>query len=93
MADKILEHRELGYQIVGFVGRPRGWRPSGIPRVFLGTLDEAAEITVRESVDHLVSRCLPEQHVRMLEPLESTSREIVDVKVVPDLLQSSRCTA
>ena len=88
VADKILEHRELGYQIVGFVddkaaGDHLGYR--GFP--LLGTLDDAAEITVDESVDHLYVALPPEEHVRMLELLESTSREMVDVKVVPDLLQ------
>jgi len=88
VADKILEHRELGYQIVGFVddrasGDHLGYR--GLP--LLGTIGEAAEITAREGVDHLYVALPPEQHVRMLELLESTSREIVDVKVVPDLLQ------
>src|SRR5262249_6204307 len=88
VADKILEHRELGYQIVGFVddraaGDHLGYR--GLP--LLGTLDEAAEITNREAIDHLYVALPPEQHVRMLELLESTSREMVDVKVVPDLLQ------
>jgi Undecaprenyl-phosphate glucose phosphotransferase len=88
VADKILEHRELGYQIVGFVddravGDRLGYR--GLP--LLGTIDDAAEICSRESVDHLYVALPPEQHVRMLELLESTSREIVDVKVVPDLLQ------
>ena len=88
IADKILEHRELGYQIVGFVddraaGDHLGYR--GLP--LLGTLDDAAEITARESVDHLYVALPPEQHMRMLELLESTSREMVDVKVVPDLLQ------
>src|SRR6266536_4463608 len=29
----------------------------------------------------------PEQHVQMLQLIDSTSREFVDVKVVPDLLQ------
>jgi Undecaprenyl-phosphate glucose phosphotransferase len=88
IADKILEHRELGYQIVGFVddraaGDHLGYR--GLP--LLGTLDEAADITAREGVDHLYVALPPEQHMRMLELLESTSREMVDVKVVPDLLQ------
>jgi lipopolysaccharide/colanic/teichoic acid biosynthesis glycosyltransferase len=88
IADKILEHRELGYQIVGFVddraiGDHLGYR--GLP--LLGTLDEAGEITGREGIDHLYVALPPEQHVRMLELLESTSREMVDVKVVPDLLQ------
>ena len=88
VADKILEHRELGYQIVGFVddkaaGDHLGYR--GLP--LLGMLEEAGEISTRESVDHLYIALPPEQHVRMLELIESTSRECVDVKVVPDLLQ------
>ena len=88
VADKILEHRELGYQIVGFVddraaGDHLGYR--GLP--LLGTIDEAAEISAREAVDHLYVALPPEQHVQMLQLIESTSRECVDVKVVPDLLQ------
>jgi Undecaprenyl-phosphate glucose phosphotransferase len=88
VADKILEHRELGYQIVGFVddkagGDHLGYR--GLP--LLGTIDEAAEIAARESIDHLYVALPPEQHVQMLELIDSTSREMVDVKVVPDLLQ------
>ena len=88
VADKILEHRELGYQIVGFVddrasGDHLGYR--GLP--LLGTIDEAAEISAREAIDHLYVALPPEQHVQMLQLIESTSRECVDVKVVPDLLQ------
>jgi Undecaprenyl-phosphate glucose phosphotransferase len=88
VADKIIEHRELGYQIVGFVddkaaGDHLGYR--GLP--LLGTIDEAADIAARESVDHLYVALPPEQHVQMLALIESTSRECVDVKVVPDLLQ------
>ena len=88
IADKILEHRELGYQIVGFVddraaGDHLGYR--GLP--LLGTLEEAAEVTEREAIDHLYVALPPEQHLRMIELIESTSREMVDVKVVPDLLQ------
>jgi len=88
VADRILERRELGFQIVGFVddrasGDHLGYR--GLP--LLGTIDDAAEISARESVDHLYVALPPEQHVRMLQLIESTSRELVDVKVVPDLLQ------
>src|SRR6185295_7440136 len=88
VADKIIEHRELGYQIIGFVddrasGDHLGYR--GLP--WLGTIDEAADIAQRESIDHLYVALPPEQHVQMLQLIESTSRECVDVKVVPDLLQ------
>jgi len=88
VADKIIEHRELGYQIVGFVddkgsGDHLGYR--GLP--LLGTIEDAAEISTRESIDHLYIALPPEQHVQMLQLIERTSRECVDVKVVPDLLQ------
>jgi Undecaprenyl-phosphate glucose phosphotransferase len=88
VADKILEHRELGYQIVGFVddraaGDHLGYR--GLP--LLGPIDDASEIAAREGVHHLYVALPPEQHVRMLQLIDSTSRECVDVKVVPDLLQ------
>jgi Undecaprenyl-phosphate glucose phosphotransferase len=88
VADKILEHRELGYQIVGFVddraaGDHLGYR--GLP--LLGTLADATEIAARESIDHLYVALPPEEHVQTIDLLERTSREMVDVKVVPDLLQ------
>jgi len=88
VADKILEHRELGYQIVGFVddkasGDHLGYR--GLP--LLGTIYDTAEISAREGIDQLYVALPPEQHVQMLRLIESTSREFVDVKVVPDLLQ------
>ncbi|HVH29453.1 MAG TPA: undecaprenyl-phosphate glucose phosphotransferase [Vicinamibacterales bacterium] len=88
VADKVLEHRELGYQIIGFVdvnaaGDHLGYR--GLP--LLGTIEEAPEIAIRESIDHLYVALPPEQHLQMLELIESTSRQCVDVKVVPDLLQ------
>jgi Undecaprenyl-phosphate glucose phosphotransferase len=88
VADKILVHRELGYQIVGFIddragGDHLGYR--GLP--LLGTLDECDEIAEREGVDHLYVALPPEEHVKMIELLESTARQCLDVKVVPDLLQ------
>jgi len=88
VADKILEHRELGYQIIGFVDDRAaddhlGYR--GLP--LLGTLAEAPEIAAREGIDHLYVALPPEQHVKMLELIENTSQEMIDVKVVPDLLQ------
>jgi Undecaprenyl-phosphate glucose phosphotransferase len=57
----------------------------GLP--LLGTIEEAPEIAMRESIDHLYVALPPEQHVQMLGLIDSTSREMVDVKVVPDVLQ------
>ena len=87
VADKIIEHRELGYQIIGFVddrpGDHLGYR--GLP--MLGTLDETTEIAAREQIDHLYVALAPEQHLKMIDLLDATARECIDVKVVPDLLQ------
>ena len=87
VADKIIEHRELGYEIIGFVddrpGDHLGYR--GLP--MLGTLDETTEIAAREQIDHLYVALAPEQHLKMIDLLDSTARECLDVKVVPDLLQ------
>ena len=88
VADKILEHRELGYQIVGFVDDRAGGDflgHRGLP--ILGTLDEAGEIAVRERADHLYVALPAEEHLRMLQLLDVIGREMIDVKVVPDLLQ------
>ena len=88
VADKVLEHRELGYTIVGFIddrasGDHLGYR--GLP--LLGTLGEAAEIIQREKVDQLYVALPLEQHARMIGLMEVANREFIDVKVVPDLLQ------
>jgi Undecaprenyl-phosphate glucose phosphotransferase len=88
VADRILQHRELGYQVVGFLddragGDHIGYR--GLP--LLGTLSEVAEIAQREKIDHLYVALPLEDHTKLLDLMEVTSREFIDVKVVPDVLQ------
>jgi Undecaprenyl-phosphate glucose phosphotransferase len=88
VADKVLEHRELGFKVVGFIddratGDHIGYR--GIP--LLGTLGDADDIIRRERIDHVYVALPLEEHVKMLGLVETTNREGVDVHVVPDLLQ------
>ena len=88
VADRMLQHRELGYQVVGFIddraaGDHIGYR--GLP--LLGTLSDAAEVAHAERVDHLYVALPIEEHSKLLDLMEMTSRECIDVKVVPDLLQ------
>jgi Undecaprenyl-phosphate glucose phosphotransferase len=88
VADRMLQHREFGYQVVGFIddragGDHIGYR--GLP--LFGTLSEVAEIARRERIDHLYVALPLEEHTKLLELVEITSREYIDVKVVPDLLQ------
>jgi Undecaprenyl-phosphate glucose phosphotransferase len=87
VADKVLEHRELGFKIVGFLddrlGDHIGYR--GIP--LIGSLAEADEVIRREHVDHLYVALPLDEHVKMLALVEATNRAGVDIHVVPDLLQ------
>ncbi|MDO8795408.1 MAG: hypothetical protein Q7J25_12390, partial [Vicinamibacterales bacterium] len=88
VADRMLQHRELGYQVVGFIddragGDHLGYR--GLP--LLGTLTEVVDVAQREKVDQLYVALPLEEHAKLLDLFNLTSREVIDVKVVPDLLQ------
>jgi Undecaprenyl-phosphate glucose phosphotransferase len=88
VADRILQHRELGYQVIGFLddragGDHIGYR--GLP--LLGTLSELAEIAHRERIDHLYVALPLDEHAKLLDLMEIASRDVIDVKVVPDLMQ------
>ena len=88
LADRMLQHRELGYQVIGFVddragGDHLGYR--GLP--LLGKLAEVAEIAHTERVDHLYVALPMEEHSKLLDIMDIASREYIDVKVVPDILQ------
>ena len=88
VADKVLEHRELGFKVVGFLddragGDHIGYR--GLP--LLGMLMDADEVIRSEKIDHVYVALPLEEHVKMLGVVEATNREGVDVHVVPDLLQ------
>jgi Undecaprenyl-phosphate glucose phosphotransferase len=88
VADRILQHREFGYQVIGFVddragGDHIGYR--GLP--LLGPLAEVGDIAQREKIDHLYVALPLEEHSKLLDLMDVTSRECIDVKVVPDLLQ------
>jgi len=89
VADRLLEHRELGFTIVGFIddqaatGDGIGYR--GLP--LLGPLSDIATISTEEHVDEIYVALPIDEHVKMLGVVEYASRECIDVHVVPDLLQ------
>jgi Undecaprenyl-phosphate glucose phosphotransferase len=88
VADKLLQHRELGFKVVGFLddragGDHIGYR--GLP--LLGRLPDAHEVIKAEGIDHVYVALPLEDHVKMLGLVEIMNRENVEVHVVPDLLQ------
>ncbi len=89
VADRLLEHRELGFTIAGFLddqasaGDGIGYR--GLP--LLGMLSDIATVSSDEHVDEIYVALPLDEHVKMLGVVEYASRECIDVHVVPDLLQ------
>jgi Undecaprenyl-phosphate glucose phosphotransferase len=89
VADRIFEHAELGFKLVGFVDDKAagtdaiGYR--GLP--LLGPIASAAEVCARERVDEIYVALPIDEHVKMLGVVEFASRECINVHVVPDLLQ------
>jgi Undecaprenyl-phosphate glucose phosphotransferase len=89
VADRLLEHRELGFRLIGFAddlaasGDGIGYR--GLP--VLGSVDDLAEICQQEKIDQIYVALPIEQHLKTLDVVEFASREYIDVSVVPDLLQ------
>jgi Undecaprenyl-phosphate glucose phosphotransferase len=89
VADRIIEHSELGFRLVGFAddcaatGDAIGYR--GLP--LLGTIQDVAEICAREKIDDIYVALPIDEHVKMLGVVEFATRECLDVHVVPDLLQ------
>ncbi len=89
VADRILQHGELGFRLIGFVDDRAttsdtiGYR--GLP--ILGALAETSDICSREHIDEIYVALPLEEHVKMLGVVEMASRECIEIHVVPDLLQ------
>jgi Undecaprenyl-phosphate glucose phosphotransferase len=88
VADRLLDHPELGFRLVGFVDERAvadtiGYR--GLP--ILGAVGDTPEVCQREKIDVIYVALPLDEHVRMLGVVEFASRECIDVHVVPDLLQ------
>ena len=88
VADKILQHREMGYQIVGFVDDRAGQDHLGYRGLpLLGTTSDIDEISRRERVDQVYVALPLEEHHRLFDVIEASAKNLLDVKLVPDLLQ------
>jgi len=86
VAETILAHRELGYQVVGFLDDdPPAERPAGLP--VLGRLSDAAGACRTHALDQIYVALPLEEHAKIVGLIKSLGNECLDVKVVPDLVQ------
>jgi len=89
VADRLLEHSELGFRLIGFADDRAaatdtiGYR--GLP--ILGSIPQVPEICSQEQIDEIYVALPTEEHVKLLGVVEYASREFLNIHVVPDLLQ------
>ncbi len=87
VADKLLEHREFGFEVAGFVDDSAGADTAGYRGLPLhGRIADTGEIIRRERIDQLYVALPLEEHVKMLGLIEVANRECIDVKIAPDIL-------
>ena len=85
---KIVAHRELGFEVVGFLDDDPGklgTLVAGVP--VIGTLRQAEDVLDSERIDQVYLALPLDAHKKMLQMLDLMARECVEIKLVPDILQ------
>jgi exopolysaccharide biosynthesis polyprenyl glycosylphosphotransferase len=85
---KILLHRDMGFEVVGFLDDDpgkAGTEISGVP--VLGSLRQAEEVLAAHNIDQVFIALPLEAYKKMLNMIDLFARECVEVKLVPDILQ------
>jgi Undecaprenyl-phosphate glucose phosphotransferase len=83
--DKMRMHQEFGFRIAGMLGNDVDSSYRGVPVV--GRLDDACEFIREFSVDQIYIALPLSDYEDILNLLNQVGNEIVEIKVVPDLLQ------
>jgi len=88
ITQKLLGHRELGLEVVGFLDDDPGKAGTSVLGVpVLGTLRQAEEVLETWNVDQVYIALPLDAHKKMLQMLELMAHECVEVRLVPDVLQ------
>ncbi len=85
---KIQSHRELGFEIVGFLDDdPAKAEQRFCGEPVLGTCDDAERVLAQQRIDQVLLALPIEAHAKTLQILKVVGRECLEVKLVPDILQ------
>jgi len=88
IVDKIQDHRELGYHIVGFTDDDPDKMDTTFRNVrVLGKISDTRDIILNYSIDYLYIALPVQASKKMLDLLKRVQSECVEVRIVPDLLQ------
>jgi len=85
---RLQEHREFGFRVVGFLDDDPGKqqrRIDGIP--VLGTTQELASVVAGRQVDQVLIALPLSSHAKTVRLIREAAQLLLEVKVVPDLLQ------
>ncbi len=94
ITQKLSAHGDLGLSVVGFLDDDPGKAGTMIDGVpVLGTLRQAEEIIAQSSIDHVYVALPIEAYRKTLQILQRMGNEIVDIKLVPDILQYATLNA
>lgn len=94
ITQKLVAHRDLGFEIAGFLDDDPGKAGTEIDGVpVLGTLRQAEEIIAERAIDHVYVALPIEAYRKTLQILQRMGNEIVDIKLVPDILQYATLNA
>jgi Undecaprenyl-phosphate glucose phosphotransferase len=86
VARTLLDHRELGYRVVGFLSDGTQ-APNGSDLPVLGRLDDAMAVASTHGVDQLYVALPLDEHAKLVKLIRNVGNECVDIKVVPDVVQ------
>ncbi len=88
IARKIQRHRELGFEVAGFIDDDPGVRQSsfyGMP--VLGAATDAAAIIEEHNIDQLMIALPMQAHKKISRLMETAEKEGLETRLVPNLLQ------
>ena len=88
VATKLQGHRELGFDVVGFLDddpNKQGGTYAGVP--VLGPTRAAVELVPELGIDQIYVALPLDAHRRTMKLLQEIGRECVEIKLVPDILQ------
>ena len=85
---KILAHRALGFEVVGFLDDDPGKAgASFLGTPVLGTLSNVEAVLAEHGVDQVYIALPLEAHRKMLRVMETVGKHCVEIKLAPDVLQ------
>ena len=85
---KILAHRALGFEVVGFLDDdPNKTGRSFLGTPVIGTLKDVEAVITEQAVDQVYVALPLEAHRKMIQVMETVGKHCVEIKLAPDVLQ------